>query len=226
MNRRKLIIVICIFLAVTAALGAVYLFIIRPNEQEREPEYDALKHFYTEEPDWETNILEDEDYLSLNRTLYYSNGTETYKYDPGDESIPDSASVFPGYLDAIIMGEREKVNSYYTDDFLDYIAKQSDKEESKRHPYYRCVTEDFTMQRLYDMRITFVGRPIDEETGEQYDYYIMSYRISLNNGTFLNILGENLGGHDVSLDQHIQVVNRDGRYLITSVGFTVPEELD
>lgn len=225
-KRKKLIIAISVFFAVLIGLTAVYIFVISPSEEPDEPEYENIRRFYTEEPDWETDILGEEDYLVLNRDLYYSNGMETFKLTDGGSTLPESVYIFDDYLQAIIMGEREKVNTYYTDEFIGYIEDEADKDEEKRHPYYRCVTEDFTMQRLYDMKVTFVGKPVDEETGEQYDYYILEYKISLNNGTFLDIVGENLGGHDVSAEQHVKVVERGGEYKITSIGFSIPQELE
>ena len=48
----------------------------------------------------------------------------------------------------------------------------------------------------------------------------------MNSGTFLNILGEDTVGHDVSAEQHVKVVERDGEYKIASIGFSIPQELE
>ncbi len=223
-KRKKLIIGIIVFLVILAIMLVVNEFVVK--EAKPEPEYENLKRFNTEEPDWETNILEDDEYLALDRKIYFSNGAETFELVSTDTSVPASAHIFDDYINAIIMGERERVNGFYTAEFIEGIREQAKKEESKRHPFYRCVTEPFTMQRVYDITLTFVGKPIDEDTGEQYDYYILEYKISRNNGTFLDIVGENHGGHDLSLPQHVKVVERSGEYKITSIGFAIPKELE
>lgn len=223
-KRKKLLIGILVFLAVLAAMLAFYVLVIEKDVPE--PEYQNLTRFNTEEPDWDTNILEDDEYLALDRKIYFSNGSETFELSPTDTSVPDSAHIFTDYIDGIVMGERERVNGFYTAEFIEGIEEEADKEEAKRHPFYRCVTEDFTMQRVYDITVTFVGKPVDVDTGEQYDYYILEYKISRNSGTFLDIMGENYSGHDLSVPQHVKVVERNGEYKIASIGFAIPKELE
>lgn len=225
-KKRKWIIASAVFV-VTAVVSAVlyyWLFVI--EEQPPEPQYDKLGSYIDVEEatskeyfDWDENIFEDEEYLSKDRRVYYSTGNETVILDVNDKRLKPGASIFPGYFEAIINGDNDKVNSYYTEAFIEDITSEEDPE--KRHPYYRSLTERYTMQRLYDMKVTFVGTPYEGNT--QYIWYKVEYRLARNNGTFLDILGTNMSGHDVLLRQDFYLLEDDGEYKISYVGFTVDE---
>ncbi len=225
-RKRKWLIASAVF-AVTAVVAAVLYYLLFVLEDEPpEPRYDKLGSYIDVEDatskeyfDWDEDIFEDDEYLSKDRTVYYSTGNETFVLDVDDKRLKPGASIFPGYFEAIINGDREKVNTYYTDAFIEDITSEDDP--SKRHPYYRSLTERFTMQRLYDMKVTFVGTPYEGNT--RYIWYKVEYRLAMNNGTFLDILGTNMSGHDVLLSQDFYLVEDDGEYKISYIGFTVDE---
>jgi hypothetical protein len=66
---------------------------------------------------------------------------------------------------------------------------------------------DFTMQQLYNIRITYItssSETIDGFTTESYDYWL-EYMIRKNNGTFRNDMGS-----DCIKKEYVRVTDRNG----------------
>ncbi len=140
---------------------------------------DEIPSFVFSAPNWESDILNDPEYLSLKGDIMYApNDSLTY-------SVPDGAYLSEGgkgllfmaeYINAIICGDNEALNTMYTDEYF-----------KKNSPH-----SAFPEQRLYDIKITkyHYKDPQYEESYTTDAYYIVSYKIRENDGLFRNDIGQ------------------------------------
>lgn len=118
------------------------------------------------------DILAREDYLGLDRYVYYTDPMtgETFVPERHELAIVDAAlPFFYDYLDCIIRGDEATYPLYFSTAYL----------ESNELP------ADFTMQMLYDMRIEPYA------TEDETPAYLLEYKIYRNNGTFRRDIGSN-----------------------------------
>ncbi len=146
----------------------------------------------------DVDIFEDEEYLQLERTVYYSDGAQTYPILSDNFPVPEAARLFYDYIDAIIHGDADKLNTFYTDEYLEEVGAHA----------------DFTMQRVYDALVTYLGPTIDKRTGQRCERVKLTYRISKNDGTFRRDIES-----DASREQIFTVIEQDGVYRISDMNF-------
>lgn len=142
-----------------------------------EEDYDDYMNFnyYHYPPDYETDILKDEEYLALDRTVSYSNGT-TKLGDVDLNTIP-GCSVIRQYLDAMINGNAEKYNSLFTDEYY---------QNEKHKPL-----DKIPQQRIYNILVTMKQPPHTytsselkgKYTGITRHFFTVEYCIQYNTGT-------------------------------------------
>ncbi len=130
---------------------------------------DDIKSLTFHPADYSENIFEDSEYMSLNRYLSYTKGSDTYTITEDDYSKYDATvGFFAKYFNSVINGEYETYNDYFTDE---YFEENSNKTR-------------FTPQKLYDINVKFKStKKVDGATS--YIYYV-TYKIFKNNGTFRN----------------------------------------
>lgn len=123
--------------------------------------------------DYDENILEDEEYLSKNRLIYYAEGAQgLYIASRRDASTAgDIAVLFYDYFDAVIRGDHEAHNRFFTEEYLEENGPK----------------DRFTMQRLYNIEIELINTFLQNE-GEYNESIVyefdVRYAIDRNNGTF------------------------------------------
>jgi hypothetical protein len=204
-SKKRLIAVLCIALAsILLIYGA---FAVLPGLFEDDPDDlgefippRANFNFYT--PDYDEDIFEDKDYLRLieNGIFEYDDGALISMIDKDNaDGYGEPVELVVKMLYSIIEGDADEYNSYFSDK---YFEKRSPKER-------------FTMQKLYDGRITYFGNEAVEENGKQYTEYTfkLTYRIFKNNGTFRDDIGE---GYRL---QHVTVSDRGGKLQIDALNF-------
>ena len=149
-------------------------------------------------PDYEYDIMQDADYLELDRRIYYFN-TKTGETEVVTEqnlaSFGPAAAVLVDCINAIIAGDTEAYNALFSQN---YYANH------KPEP-------PFTMQRLYDIRLTL--RNVSTVSGkngkyDQYEYDV-EYKIRLNDGTYRTDIG-----HDESKKQFFILSNSTSREVL------------
>lgn len=122
-------------------------------------------------PDYDFDIFTDEAYLDLDRSLHFSDdgGTSTaiLTDDNSYNSVHRTARFFKEYFDSVIMGDYEKYNSLFTDE---YLKKNGAKDR-------------FTMQMIYNMEAVLL-RSEDHDDGTTLYEFEVRYAIRRNNGTF------------------------------------------
>jgi hypothetical protein len=137
-------------------------------------------------PDYEYDIMQDEEYLQLNRRIYHCDERSGLTEELTDKNIGGygpAASVLREAINAIIAGDADAYNALFSDNYYANNEPES----------------PFTMQRLYDIKITKVNETIKSgEKGKytQYEYEV-EYKIRLNDGTFRTDIG-----HDESKKQY------------------------
>ena len=137
-------------------------------------------------PNFDYNILEDEEYLSLNRRFYLCDERYGITEELTDKNIAaygEAAMVLRDAINALIAGDADAYNALFSENYY-----ATHKPESA-----------FTMQRIYDIKFTLVKET--EKVGERGNYtqyeYEVEYKIQLNDGTFRTDIG-----HDESRKQY------------------------
>lgn len=124
-------------------------------------------------PDWETDISTVDAYQELvNDIIFSPDGSNTVAVDKSTYvSVGGNGLKFMAdYVDTIISGDHEKLNSMFTDDYF------------KDHKKYSA----FPQQKLFEVRITKYSylAPEYQNSNIRDYYYIISYRIYRNDGLF------------------------------------------
>ena len=140
--------------------------------------------------DYDYDIMKDQEYLELDRYIYYKDVRTNQTIILLDHEISGygpAMVTLKTMIDAIIAGDHETYNSLFSDIY--YTTGENRQPESP-----------FTMQQVYDILITRVDVKdiVDEEYGKYTQYeYTVEYKIHKNNGTFHTDLG-----HDDSRKQY------------------------
>ena len=137
-------------------------------------------------PDYEYDIMQDNDYLQLNRRIYHCDDRSGMTEELTDKNISGygaGAVVLRAYINAVIAGDADTLNTLFSEN---YFANHD-------------AEPPFTMQRLYDIKLTKMNETIivgEKGKYTQYEYEV-EYKIRLNDGTFRTDIG-----HDESKKQY------------------------
>lgn len=137
-------------------------------------------------PDYEYDIMQDKEYLELNRRIYHFDERSGLTEELTDKNIAGygpAAWVLRDAINAIIAGDADAYNALFSENYFAHNQPEA----------------PFTMQRLYDIKITKVNETVQSgEKGKytQYEYEV-EYKISLNDGTYRTDIG-----HDESKKQY------------------------
>lgn len=137
-------------------------------------------------PDYDFDIMKDGEYLELNRRIYHCDERTGLTEELTDKNITGygaAAAVLRDMIQTIIAGDADGYNELFSEN---YYANHEPE-------------APFTMQRLYDIKLTKVSETtVQGESGKytQYDYEV-EYKIHQNDGTFRTDIG-----HDESRKQY------------------------
>ena len=155
------------------------------------------------EPDYDENIFENEKYMGLDRNIYIydiatgvTESLETEDY----EEYNDSVKFMVDFVNSIINGDADTYNQFFSDECIE--------------GGYVQLKETFTMQKLYNIKITTLSEEeIQNDTNNYTKYeFILEYMIMQNNGTFRTDIDS-----DASKKQYITVIELDGELLIDKI---------
>ena len=187
LKRNMIIVLVCM---VAFAVGAIPIINILDRLQSDASEEETTKQtgsfFIPATPDYEYDIMQDEEYLQLNRRIYHCDERSGLTEELTDKNIGGygpAARVLREAINAIIAGDADAYNALFSDNYYANTEPES----------------PFTMQRLYDIKLTKVNETIKSgEKGKytQYEYEV-EYKIRLNDGTFRTDIG-----HDESKKQY------------------------
>jgi|GEM_PF-3348304 hypothetical protein len=174
MNKRKKVLLIWTVLLAVLAAAALFFSVLLPkilnsskNSASNVEYIDPYNYFY--DPVWAPLSTRDdyEDFLDLNRFIYFKEGNVTRGIsEDNEQSFTDDALFFKKYFDAIEAGDADAYNALFT---ADYKAEFGEK-------------EPFTPQMTYDRLIERVSIT---HSGAVSSYtYNVYYKFFHNDGTF------------------------------------------
>ena len=197
--KKKLIIIIISTLGVIAFLSVASLVIDKLSKPDEE--FVADYNFYP--ADYDENIFEDQKYLALTAEEFikYTDSTTNETAGITKDTAYEQGSEVQFIVDMIY----DAING----DNNAYNARFSSKYYETHSPKDR-----FTMQKIYDVFITYVSEEDISDGSGNYtkSIYCVEYKIYQNNGTFRKDIG------DGSKKQYLTLnTNRDGEILIDSI---------
>ncbi len=170
--------IIVTMIAVIVAITVLFLSVAWIVAELEKPEEYKRPSYIFHEIDYDRNILEDETYLSLDRDIRFTdtdNGITVTVSREDLSGVPteqhDHVLLLLDFIDYAINGNSEALNALFSDE---YIEADGD------------LKMDFTMQQLYNIKITYASATstvVDGYTHVSYDYWL-EYMIRQNNGTF------------------------------------------
>ena len=156
---------------------------------------------YFEEPIYDENVLEDEQYVGLDRYVYLKIGNEINQLSGSSYEDGTMEDFWIDYFNAVVGADSDALNSLHTD----YFFKQNGK-------YGK-----FAPQKVYNIKVDIINaRRIEEgEYTGAYQYFAkVNYNIYENNGTFRNDLKS-----DESREQIFELIEDRSGIIINSVSY-------
>ncbi len=156
------------------------------------------------------DIYSDEDYMTLDRNVYYCtrDGYEIRTEIPESQydSQPEPVRLLIAWLKAAERGDSVAYNDCFSPEYIEKSGEQA----------------TFTMQKIYNITVTFQGRVSDSTVSDGYkDTYLYSvaYAIKDNNGSLRSDVGS-----DAIREQYVTVVtDSTGKAYIHGVRMYFPK---
>lgn len=148
------------------------------------------------EPDYDYNILLDDEYRKLDRTIDYTDAQSgvMYKLDSKNlDSFGEPVGVMHDLIQTIIMGNHDAYNELFSETY--FVSHRPEGE--------------FTMQQLYDIELIKIDETgKTDANGKTYTEttFEVKYKIRLNNGTYRTDIG-----HDEAKAQVFVLSSGKGR---------------
>ena len=199
LKQRMVIVIICLAVFTVIAIPLIS-FLDNLEKQQSVEELESKKEstiiFF--EPNWELDIMKDPAYLALDRTVYYNDvqyGITVALDQKNVNKYGPAVEVLNQMIQFIIAGDADGYNQLLSVNYL---------ENNDFEP-------PFTMQQLYDIRISKVQETIVNGEYTQYEFELED-RIRNNDGTFRTDIGSdeskrqyvilsNSTSNDVLIDQ-------------------------
>ena len=182
LKKRMVIVLVCMVVFVAIALPLISYLETLENTPGQEPvQTQKPNTFIPYEADWDLDIMKDEGYLAKDRSVYYCDSrygiTEVLDEKNKDKYGP-AVSLLNNMIGYIIQGDYESYNELFSEN---YFKTEGNEPE-----------DPFTMQQLYDIKLTLIKETEKTEDGKRYTQYEfeVEYRIRHNNGTFRTDIDE------------------------------------
>ena len=174
--KKILIIIILSIVGVMAVLGIASVIIDTLTKNDKK-EFEVDYNFYP--ADYEENIFENERYLALigEEFIKYTDSATNVTVGIDKESAYEQGIEVQFIVDMLydaINGDHEAYNARFSDTYYeDHLPK-----------------ERFTMQKIYDVNITYVSSEKISDGNYTKSIYCIEYKIYENNGTFRRDIGD------------------------------------
>lgn len=186
--RAKILIVLG---SVLAAIGVLALAIALIEGREKQEEFD-----YTFYPVVDENIFEDEDYLGLNRNVFYANGGVTQEIkDDNEDEFPEEIRFLNRLIEAVRAGDNTAYRSMLNRNYVKEFG----------------TPEPFTQQRLYNITVSPYSTEAQKD-GSKLLTYRLDYMIRKNNGTYRKDVGS-----DAIRPQYVVLRQKDGELSVERI---------
>jgi len=146
----------------------------KKENEEKETKKESTIIFY--EAAWDLNIMEEPGYLAMDRTVYYCDeqyGITEALDDKNRAEFGPAVAVLCEMIERIIAGDADGYNDLFSSNYYE----NNDPEPP------------FTMQQVYDIKLTKVKEMQTSQGYTQYEFDV-EYRIRHNNGTFRTDIDE------------------------------------
>ncbi len=177
LKRRMITVIVCLIIFTVIAIPLIS-FLDRMESQGKEEEIETRKEstiiFY--EANWELDIMKEPGYLAQNRTIYYCDaqyGLTEALDDKNRDDFGPAVEVLTRMIELIIAGDADGYNQLLSSNYYE----NHDPEPP------------FTMQQLYDIKLTKIKETQMSAGYTQYEFEV-EYRIRHNNGTFRTDIGD------------------------------------
>jgi nitrate reductase NapE component len=191
------------FLFIIIGISVLCFIIMGIIGKQNEPQNNTGNTIIFHEADFDYDIMKDENYLELDRNVRFENTHNGITIEIVDDNlndvptdIRDSFNVINNFIKYAISGDHNKLNELFSDE---YIAAEG---ETKM---------EFTMQQLYNIKVTYIDDTITESDGYTYssqDFWL-EYMIRKNNGTFRSDMAS-----DCIKKEYVRITNRNDEYEI------------
>lgn len=176
LKKRMVIVLACLMAFAVIAIPLIsYLDSLEKKEnEEKETKKESTIIFY--EADWDLNIMEEPGYLAMDRTVYYCDeqyGITEALDDKNRAEFGPAVAVLCEMIERIIAGDADGYNDLFSSNYYE----NNDPEPP------------FTMQQVYDIKLTKVKEMQTSQGYTQYEFDV-EYRIRHNNGTFRTDIDE------------------------------------
>ena len=176
-KKKRLIVVLC---AVTLLAAVSWVLTTFPNLFAGGKKNSGVTTMYSDrnisylfyESDYDLDPTTDEDYMQMDRQLWYKKGNLAIGGELDESAWIDyNAAVrfFARYFSAAIAGDAETYNGFFTDRYY-----------RDNKPYER-----FAPQRIYDMHVEELSETVNND-GSTVWMFNVEYRIMKNDGSFRN----------------------------------------
>lgn len=211
-SRRLMLIFVIAIVGITVLCLALIGVMSYYEDQEEENTGNTIL-FYT--ADYEADIMQNNEYLALNRSIMFENSDTGITIEIIDGNLQDisttyrdSVGLLINYVDYAIYGKTDELNALFSDEYVEAGGE---------------LKMDFTMQQLYNIKISYVTSLTTEEDGQEYqshDYWL-EYMIHKNNGTFRSDMGS-----DCVRKEYVRVTDRNGKLGIDVLAPYVTQALE
>ena len=177
LKKRMVIVIICLAVFSVFAIPLIgFLEELENSEKKEEIETKKESTIIFHEADWELDIMQEPGYMALDRTVYYCDiqyGMTVALDDKNKDDYGPAVLVLNRMIELIIEGNADAYNELLSDNYF----KNHDPEPP------------FTMQQLYDIKLTKIKETEMSDGYTQYEFEV-EYRIRHNNGTFRTDIGD------------------------------------
>ncbi len=186
-NKKPALIFVSIILCLCIVIVALYLVLYNYSKSNM-PATKADLYLY--EPDFEAQILTEQAYLILDRSVRYSDGFGTWPiYDDNGVYTSDAVQLFLiEYISDLTSGDAESVRQKYTAEVIEALD----------------IPDRITQQRVYETLFTERSKREINENGHTYFKYEfkVEYKIMKNDGTFrADLASDSLKGQYFTIEQ-------------------------
>ncbi len=198
-SAKKKLITVIVIIAVVILILSVATWILSALSKNKKYEEETIKYnFYP--ADFNENIYEDSEYSEMMShgfiKFYDANTGTTVGINKDSAEIHGKTTVFMiDLIYDIIDGNHSSYNQRFSDNYY-----------KNRDP-----KDDFTMQRLYDVTLTFISAEKSDKGNYTKYLYCLEYKIDQNNGTFRKDIG------DGSKKQYFTITDSSGELKIDQV---------
>lgn len=196
-RKRPAVVFLSIIGILVALVLATYIILYFVSKNNRP---DTSGDVFLYEPDYNVDIMQDEEYIVLDRSVKYSDGIGSWPISDTDGIYTknDVQLFLIDYIDDLVRGDALSIREKYSDNVLKALK----------------LPQKFTQQRVYDIMFTELSKTEVNDGNDTFFRYEFKaeYKIMRNDGTFRRDLAS-----DSVKGQYLTIEHRGEEIKITKV---------